>query len=67
MAGRAGEKPQKEEYDWLEDPFDEEKIAKEREETRMSGGTKVAVGCSIAIVAAALLVVIGFFLLLGAF
>ena len=67
MARRAGEKAQKEEYDWLEDPFDEEKIAKEREETRMSGGTKVAVGCSIAIVAAALIVIVGFFLLLGAF
>ena len=67
MSKREDQKASKEDYDWLEDPFDEEKLEKEREETRMSTGTKVAVGCSIAIVVFALLLVIGFVLLLGAF
>ena len=34
-----------EEYDWLNDPFDEKKAAREREQARMSGGSKVALGC----------------------
>ena len=44
-----------EEYDWLSDPFDEKKIAEERERMAMSGTSKglVGVGC--------LLVVIGLF------
>ena len=40
----------KEEYDWLEDPFDEKKQAEERELMQTSGGTKRAFGCLIAIV-----------------
>lgn len=35
----------KEEYDWLNDPFDEKKAARDREQARMSGGTKAALGC----------------------
>ena len=35
----------KEEYDWLNDPFDEKKLAKEREESRMSTGGKIGIGC----------------------
>lgn len=48
-----------EEYDWLNDPFDEKKIAEERERMAMSGASKglVGVGC--------LLVVIGLFAMAG--
>lgn len=35
----------KEEYDWLNDPFDEKKAARDGEQARMSGGTKAALGC----------------------
>ncbi len=34
-----------EEYDWLNDPFDEKKAAQEAEQARMSTGTKAALGC----------------------
>jgi hypothetical protein len=46
----------KEEYDWLNDPFDDKKLAKEREESRMSTGGKVGIGCGCFI---ALLIAIG--------
>ena len=41
----------KEEYDWLNDPFDEKKAARDREQARMSGGTKAALGCGCLLVA----------------
>lgn len=50
----------REEYDWLNDPFDEKKAAKEAEQARMSTGSKVALGCgciAIVVAVAALLVV----------
>lgn len=37
----------KEEYDWLNDPFDEKKSAKEQEEARMSTGAKIGLGCLV--------------------
>ena len=40
----------KEEYDWLNDPFDEKKAARDREQARMSGGTKAALGCGCLLV-----------------
>lgn len=46
----------KEEYDWLNDPFDEKKLAKEREESRMSTGGKIGIGCGCAV---ALIVALG--------
>lgn len=40
----------KDEYDWLDDPFDEKKAA--RDAGGMSGGTKAAlgIGCLVAVV-----------------
>ena len=37
----------KEDYDWINDPFDEKKIAEERERMGMSGTSKtfVGIGC----------------------
>ncbi len=35
----------KEEYDWLNDPFDEKKAAREAEQAHMSNGSKLFVGC----------------------
>lgn len=48
-----------EEYDWLNDPFDEKKAAAERERMGMSGTSKglVGVGC--------LFVVIGLFAMMA--
>lgn len=38
-------KNHKEEYDWINDPFDEKKIAQEQQQARMSSGSKVGIGC----------------------
>ncbi len=35
----------KEEYDWLNDPFDEKKAAQEAQQAHMSSGSKLFVGC----------------------
>ncbi len=32
-------------YDWLDDPFDEKKAAEERERAAVSGRAKAALGC----------------------
>lgn len=54
-----GGKKQKEEFDWLDDPFDEKKAA--REEARgMSSGTKLALGCGCVLVVAAIVVLFVF-------
>ena len=54
-----------EEYDWLDDPFDEKKAAAERERARMGGGSKAAIGCGCALV---VFVVLAFFgVLLGTY
>lgn len=52
----------KEEYDWLNDPFDEKKAQADREHAQFSSGTKVALGCgcgAIVLVIIAMLVVGG--------
>ena len=36
-------KNRNEEYDWINDPFDEKKLAQEREQARMSSGSKVGI------------------------
>lgn len=46
----------KQEYDWLNDPFDEKKIAQEQAEARMSTGAKLGLGCLVLII---VLIVIG--------
>ena len=49
----------KEEFDWLDDPFDEKKAA--REEARgMSNGTKLALGCGCLLVVAAIVALFAF-------
>ena len=47
-----------EEYDWLNDPFDEKKSAREQERARMSGGSKVALGCGCLLVVAVIVVML---------
>ncbi len=56
------------EYDWLDDPFDEKKAAAERERAHMGGGSKVAVavGCLAVIVLVVVLFAVGGWALLGA-
>lgn len=51
-----------EEYDWLNDPFDEKKAAREREQAHMSGGSKVALGCGclLAVIVLLAIVFVGF-------
>lgn len=52
--GRIPLMKKREEYDWLNDPFDEKKIAEEQEQAKMSGcsrmGILIAVLCIIVIV-----------------
>ena len=50
----------KEEYDWLNDPFDEKKAARDREQARMSGGAKAALGCGCLLVVLDLVVILVF-------
>ena len=54
-------------YDWLNDPFDEKKAAAERERAHMGGGSKVAVavGCLAIIVLVVILFAVGGWMLLG--
>lgn len=47
-----------EEYDWLNDPFDEKKAAADAERSKTSTGMKVGLGCGC------LLVVVAFFVLM---
>lgn len=49
-------KNHKEEYDWINDPFDEKKIAQEQQQARMSSGSKVGIGCGC-VVAVILIIV----------
>lgn len=44
-----------EEYDWLNDPFDEKKIAQDQQQAHMSNGSKVAVGCGCLVALVAIL------------
>ena len=46
-------KKQREEYDWLNDPFDEKKAAEELEQAQMSGCSRL--GVLLAVLAVALL------------
>ena len=44
----------KEDYNWLDDPFDEKKAAQERAQAATSGGTKLALGCGCLLAVAGL-------------
>ena len=48
----------KDEYDWLNDPFDEKKAAREREEARMSSGAKVGLGCGCLVIVIAIVILL---------
>ena len=50
-----------EEYNWLDDPFDEKKAAQAQQDARMSGRSKlmVGLGCLGLIVVVAVLAVVG--------
>ena len=50
----------KEEFDWLNDPFDEKKAAKEQLRAATSNGTKFALGCGclVAVVGVVIIVVL---------
>lgn len=55
-------KNRNEEYDWINDPFDEKKLAQEREQARMSSGSKVCIGCGCAVAVILAIGVIIYFL-----
>lgn len=54
----------KEEFDWIDDPFDEKKAARDRERAAMSGGSKAALGCGC-LVAAVVLIALAAVMLMG--
>lgn len=49
-----------EEFDWLNDPFDEKKAAREEAQMATSGGTKLALGCGCLLAVVGVVVLIGF-------
>ena len=55
----------REEYDWLNDPFDEKKAAEELEQAQMSGCSRL--GVLLAVLAVALLLVLVGVVACGAF
>ncbi len=40
----------REEYDWLNDPFDEKKIAEEQEQAKMSGCSRIGIVIAVIII-----------------
>lgn len=50
----------KDEFDWLDDPFNDKKAS--QQQTGMSNGTKVALGCGCLVVLVAVVVLLMFFL-----
>lgn len=54
----------KDDFDWLDDPFDEKKAARDEARGAASGGSKLALGCGC-LVAVAGLVVLLLFALVG--
>lgn len=52
----------KDEFDWLDDPFDEKKAAREQAQAATSNGTKLALGCGCLVVIVALVAMALFFI-----
>ena len=52
----------KDDFDWLDDPFDEKKAAKDEMRAATSGGTKLALGCGCLIAVVGIVVLLGFVL-----
>ena len=50
----------KDDFDWLDDPFDEKKAAKDEMRAATSGGTKLALGCGCLIAVVGIVVLLGF-------
>ncbi len=50
----------KQEFDWLDDPFDEKKAANDQLKAATSGGTKLALGCGCLVVVVAVVVLLAF-------
>ena len=48
----------KEEFDWLDDPFDEKKAAREQVRFSTSGGTKMVLGCGCLLAVAGIVVLL---------
>ena len=48
-----------EEYDWLNDPFDEKKAQAERERAQAGGGMRLA-GCAIAVLLCVAFLIVAF-------
>ncbi|MEG1434835.1 MAG: hypothetical protein RSB04_05100 [Gordonibacter sp.] len=44
----------KQEFDWLDDPFDEKKAAQDQTQAATSGGSKMALGCACLVVVVAI-------------
>lgn len=51
----------KEEFDWLDDPFNEKKAKEDQANASMAGGTKVALGCGCLLVVIVIIVLVVFF------
>lgn len=50
----------KDDFDWLDDPFDEKKAAKDEQRASTSGGTKLALGCGCLVAVVGLVVLLLF-------
>lgn len=50
----------KQDFDWLDDPFDEKRAAQEQMQAATSGGTKIALGCGCLLVVATIVVLLVF-------
>ena len=50
----------KEDFDWLDDPFDEKKAAREQAQAARSGGTEITLGCGCLAVVVGIVVLLIF-------
>lgn len=55
----------RQEYDWLDDPFNEDKQAEDMEMMKTSGSAKLALGCLVLIVLFVVLVFVLAFVMFG--
>lgn len=58
MASKREKCGRDQEYDWLNDPFDEKKAAEEREQASMSTASKLAIGGGCLAIAAGLVLML---------
>ncbi len=48
----------REEYDWIDDPFDDKKTAEEQRRVKRSNGLVAGIGCAVVIVAVIVIVIL---------